>query len=139
MWFIFLDILCLIICDIDICFIFKLLFVIQLLVSSEFYIKNIYLFSFLKFISIWLILKLVCLFVCFFFFFFVVMIKSDKQVDTTDPFNKWIVLGLTNPGPFNKYVWLRLTHIVEYSWVDTTRTRHANTNCHHNTSSMKSK
>ena len=39
----------------------------QLLVSSEFYIKNIYLFV---------------------FSFFLILIKSNKQVDTTNPFNK---------------------------------------------------
>jgi len=48
----------------------------QLLVSSEFYIKNIYLFGFSEFLSIWLILKL----------FFFMLIKSDKQVNTTNPF-----------------------------------------------------
>ena len=34
----------LIICDIEICFSFEWLFVTQLLISSEFYIKNIYLY-----------------------------------------------------------------------------------------------
>ena len=63
------------------------------------------------------------------------MIKSDKQVDTTNPFNKWIMLRLRNPNPFNKYVGLELTHIVEYSWVDTTRIAISS----HNTSSKKSK
>ena len=33
-----------IICDIEICFNFKWLFVMQLFISFEFYIKNIYLF-----------------------------------------------------------------------------------------------
>jgi len=47
-----------------------------------------------------------------------------------DPFNKWVMLGLKNFDPFNKHVRLVLTHIVEYSWVDTTQTRHVNTNCH---------
>ena len=62
----------------------------QLLVSSEFYIKNIYLFFF-------------------------ILIKYDKQVDITDPFNKWVVLGLRNLDPFNKQVGLVLTYIVKYS------------------------
>ena len=79
----------------------------QLLVSSEFYIKNIF---------------------CFFVFF--IMIKYDKQVDITDPINKWVVLGLRNLDPFNKHVMLVLTYIVGYSWVDTIWTRHVNTNCH---------
>ena len=59
-----------------------------------------------------------------------VLIKFDKQVDTIDSFNKWVVLGLKNPDSSNKHVELGLTHIVEYSWVDTTQTRHANMNCH---------
>ena len=43
------------------------------------------------------------------FFFW---IKSDKQVNTIDPFNKWIVLRLRNLDPFNKHVELVLIHIV---------------------------
>ena len=35
--------------------------------------------------------------------FFFILIKSDKQVDTTDPFNKWVMLGLRNLDPFNKF------------------------------------
>ena len=58
------------------------------------------------------------------------MIKSDKQVNTTDLFNKWVVLRLRNLDPFNKHVGLELTHIIEYSWVDTIQTRHANMNCY---------
>ena len=76
----------------------------QLLVSFEFYIKNIYLLVFFnKYI------------------YFFILIKSDKQVDTTNPFNKWVVLGLMNLDPFNKtysfnkYVGLGLTHIVGYA------------------------
>ena len=42
----FIDILWLIICDIVIFFNFEWLIIMQLLVSSEFYIKNIYLFVF---------------------------------------------------------------------------------------------
>ena len=49
-----------------------------------------------------------------FFFFFFILIKSDKQVDTTNPFNKWVVLGLRNFDLFNKHVELGLTHIVKY-------------------------
>ena len=30
----------------------------------------------------------------------------------TDPFNKWVVLGLRNLDPFNKHVGLVLTHII---------------------------
>ena len=41
----------------------------QLLINFEFYIKNIYLFVFSKKKKI-------------------ILIKSDKQVDTTNPFNK---------------------------------------------------
>ena len=64
----------------------------QLLVSFEFYIKNIYLLVFFnKYI------------------YFFILIKSDKQVDTTDLFNKWVVLGLMNLAPFNNHVWLVLT------------------------------
>ena len=47
----------------------------QLLVSFEFYIKNIYIFFFHK-------------------FFFFILIKSGKQIDTTDPFNKWVMLAM---------------------------------------------
>ena len=69
----------------------------QLFVCSEFYIKK-------------------NLFVCFFInFFFFILIKSDKQIDMTDPFNKWIVLRLRNLDPFNKHVELVLTYIIEYS------------------------
>ena len=109
MWFIFFDILWLIIYDIRICFSFKWLFVMHLLVSFEFYIKNIYLF---------------------FYNFFFILIKYDKKVDTINPFNKWVMLGLRNLNPFNKHVGLVLTYIVEYSWVNTTRTWHGNMNCH---------
>jgi len=49
------------------------------------------------------------------------LIKFDKQVNKTDPFNKYIVLKLRNLDPFNKRVKLVLTHIVKYSQVDMTR------------------
>ena len=111
MWFIFFDIFWLIICDIGICFIFEWLFVMQLLINSKFYIQNIYFF-------------------CFFINFFFILIKSNKHVDTTGPFNKWVGLGLRNLNPFNKHVGLVLTYVVKYSWLDTTQTRHVNTNCH---------
>ena len=107
MWFIFFDILWLIIYDIRICFSFEWLFVMHLLVRSEFYIKNIYLFFFHNFIF-----------------------HFNKKVDTINPFNKWVMLGLINLNPFNKHVGLVLTYIVEYSRVNTTQTWHANTNCH---------
>ena len=44
------------------------------------------------------------------FFFF--LIKSDKQIDTIDLFNRWFVLGLRNLDLFNKHVKLMLTYIV---------------------------
>ena len=69
----------------------------QLLVSFEFYIKNIYVF-----------------FINFFFFFFI-LIKYDKQVDMTNPINKWVMLGLRNLYSFNKHVGLVLTYIFGYS------------------------
>ena len=78
--FFFFDILWLIIFDSGICFNFERLFVMYLLVSSEFYIKNIYIF------------------------YFFILIKFDKQVDLTDLFNKWFMLGLRNSNPFNKHV-----------------------------------
>ena len=68
----------------------------QLLVSFNFYIKKFYLFVFSQ-IS------------------FFILIKSDKQVDTTDPFNKWVVLELRNLDVFNKHVRLVLTYIIGYS------------------------
>ena len=68
---------------------------IQLLVSFEFYIKNIYLFVFT--------------------FFFFILIKSNKQVDMIDLFNKQVMLGLRNLDPFSKHVGLILIYIVEYS------------------------
>ena len=38
------------------------------------------------------------------------MIKSNKQVDTTDPFNKWVMLWLRNLDPFNKHVsWILIS------------------------------
>ena len=109
MWFIFFDILWLIICNIKICFSFEWLFVMQLFISSEFYIKNIYLFL---------------------FFFFIILIKSNKQVDTIDLFNKWVILGLMNLNLFNKHIGLVLTYIVGYSWIDLPRIRYMNTNCY---------
>ena len=45
----------------------------------------------------------------------IILIKSDKQVDTTNPFNKWVVLRLRNLNPFNRHVELVLTYIIEYS------------------------
>ena len=75
----------------------------QLLVSSEFYIKNIYLF--------WFFIIHINLVNTIFFF----LIKSNKQVDTIGLFNKWVVLGLRNLDPFNKHVGLMLTHIIGYS------------------------
>ena len=67
----------------------------QLLVNSKFYIKkNIHIY---------------------FSFFFFILIKSNKQVDTTDPFNKWVGLGLKNLDPFNKHIGLVLTYVIEYS------------------------
>ena len=68
----------------------------QLFVNSKFYIKNIYIF-------------------CFFIIFFFILIKSNKQVDTTNPFNKWVGLRLRNLDPFNKHVGLVLTYVAEYS------------------------
>ena len=68
----------------------------QLLVSFNFYIKKFYLFVFSQ-IS------------------FFILIKSDKQVDTTDPFNKWVILELRNLDLFNKHVRLVLTYIIGYS------------------------
>ena len=65
-----------------------------------------------------------------FVYFCFVSIKSDKWVNTTNSFNKQVVLRLRNLDPFNKRVSLMLTHIVEYLLVDTTRIRHANTNYH---------
>ena len=49
------------------------------------------------------------------------MIKSEKQIDMIDPFNKWVVLGLRNLDPFNKHVGLVSTYIVGYSRVDMTQ------------------
>jgi len=51
----------------------------------------------------------------FLFFYF------DKQVNTIDLFNKWVVLGLRNIDLFNKYVGSVLSRIVGFSWVDTTQ------------------
>ena len=64
---------------------------IQLFVSFEFYIKNIYLF------------------------FFFILIKSDKQVNMIDSFNKWVVIRLRNFDPFNKHDGLMLIYIIGYS------------------------
>ena len=52
------------------------------------------------------------------------------MVDTIDLFNKWVVLRLKNLDLINKHVRLVLTYIVEYSWIDTTWSQHANTNYH---------
>ena len=86
MWFIFFDILWLIIYDIMICF------------SFEFYIVCLF-FQIYIYIYIYI--------------FFFILIKSDKQVDNTDPFNKYIVLGLRNLDSFDKHVGLVLTNIID--------------------------
>ena len=52
------------------------------------------------------------------------MIKPDKWIDTTDLFNKQVMLELRNLSLFNKCVGLVLTHIVEYSLVDDTNPTH---------------
>ena len=57
----------------------------QLLISFEFYIKNIYLFVII---------------------FFFILIKSNKQINTTNLFNKRVVLGLRNIDPYNKNIGL---------------------------------
>ena len=49
------------------------------------------------------------------YIFFFILIKSDKQIDTTDPFNKLVMLGLRNLDPFNKHVGLMLIYIIGYS------------------------
>ena len=46
--------------------------------------------------------------------FFFILIKSDKEVDTIDLFNKYVVLGLRNFDLFNKHIGLVLTYIVGY-------------------------
>ena len=61
----------------------------QLFISSEFYIKI--------------------------FIYFIILIKSNKQVDTIALFNKWVILGLMNLNLFNKHAGLVLTYIVGYS------------------------
>jgi len=81
----------------------------QLLVNHEFHIKNIYLFGFFIIHTNSVNTKIIII------FFWVILIKSNKQVDTTDSFNKWVVLGLRNLDSFNKHVGLKLTYIVEYS------------------------
>ena len=53
--------------------------------------------------------------------FFFILIKSNKQVDMTNSFNKWVVLWLRNLDPFNKHVGLVSTYIVGYSRVDMTQ------------------
>ena len=101
----------------------RLFVILEYVLVLNYYLRCIYL----------LILNFILkIFICLFFhkFFFLILIKSDKQVNTIDAFNKWVVLGLRNFDPFNKHVGLVLTYIVEYSWVDTTRTQQANTNCH---------
>ena len=47
-------------------------------------------------------------------FFFLALIKSNKQVNTTDLFNKQIVLELRNLNLFNKNVELVSIHTVKY-------------------------
>ena len=65
------------------------------------------------------ILKIFIFFVFSYIYIFFILIKSNKQVNTTDPFNKLVGLGLKNLDPFNKHVGLVLTYVVEYSWLDT--------------------
>ena len=47
--------------------------------------------------------------ICIFFFFFA-LIKFDKWVDTTNPFNKYVALELKILNLFNKYVGLEMTY-----------------------------
>ena len=101
---IFFNILWFIICDIEIFFSFKWLFFMKLLVSYEFYIKKNY---FLVFNSSYQ-------FGWYKDFFFLALIKSDKQVNTTNLFNKQIVLELRNLDLFNKNIDLVSIHIVKY-------------------------
>ena len=80
----------------------------QLFVSSEFYIKNVFFCFFFFHNSIWLILS-------FIFFFFHFDKNLINRFNTIDLFNKWVVLGLRNFDSFNKLVELVLTHIIGYS------------------------
>ena len=57
--------------------------------------------------------RLILKFVYIFFLF--TLIKSIKWVDTTDPFNKYVMLGLKNHYSFNKQVELRSTYLIKYS------------------------
>jgi len=45
-------------------------------------------------------------------------------------FNKRVVFRLRIPNTFTKQVRFRLIHLAEYSWLDSTRIRPTNTNCH---------
>ena len=76
----------------------------QLFVSSEFYFKKKNLFVWFFIVQINLVNNI-----------FFVLIKSNKWVNTTNLFNKNVVLGLRNLNPFNKCIGLVSTHIVEYS------------------------
>ena len=69
-------------------------------------------------------------FVLKFVYFCFISIKSDKWVDTINPFNKQVVLRLRNLDPLNKRAGLVLTHIVKHSLINMTRIRHANMNYH---------
>ena len=102
MWFIFFDILWLIICDIGYALILNDYLWCNYSLVLNFILKNIYIYIY-----------------CFF-----IKIKYDKQVDITDPINKWVVLGLRNLDPFNKYVKLVLTYSrILMSWHGTNPTR----------------
>ena len=47
-----------------------------------------------------------------------------------DQFNKQVMFGLRIPDTFSKQDEFKSTHITEYSKLDMTLTRPANTNCH---------
>ena len=58
------------------------------------------------------------------------LIKQVKHVRSSHLFNKHVVFGLRIPDMFTKQVGFESTHIVEYWWLDMTRTQPTNTNCH---------
>lgn len=58
------------------------------------------------------------------------LVTSDKWIVTIDSFNKQFIVGLRIHDLFNKLVVFVSTYVVKYSKIDTTQTKHTNTNCY---------
>ena len=56
------------------------------------------------------------------------LLSVSNGLDQVNPLNEQVKLGLKDHDTIIKWVGLGLSHLVEYPYLDTTRTRHANPN-----------